>query len=237
MDCSLPGSSIHGIFQARVLEWVAISFSRGSSRPRDRTWVSHTVGRRFTVWATREVLNLSTTDTQILSKMAVIKKIMCNELGNNIIQLGKSALLIIFMVLRWPTVLPNKGLHWWLSGKESACQNRRHGFDPWVGKIPWRKKWQPTPVFLPEKSQGQRNLAGYRPWGHKESDRTEQLILSHKITKYFLPKNQEQTEILDYACWKYSPKSSVSFNSTCNLVFRKQMCPRFMFHYLEINPD
>ena len=55
MDCSLPCSSIHGIFQARVLEWVAISFSKGSSRPRDRTWVSCVVGRRFTVWATREV--------------------------------------------------------------------------------------------------------------------------------------------------------------------------------------
>ena len=55
MDCSLPCSSLHGIFQARVLEQVAISFSRGSSQPRDRTWVSHIVGRRFTVWATREV--------------------------------------------------------------------------------------------------------------------------------------------------------------------------------------
>ena len=55
MDCSLPGSSVHGIFQARVLEWVAISFSRRSSQPRDWTWVSCTVGRRFTVWATREV--------------------------------------------------------------------------------------------------------------------------------------------------------------------------------------
>ena len=49
MDCSLPGSSVHGISQARILEWVAISFSRGSSRPRDRTPVSHIAGRRFTV--------------------------------------------------------------------------------------------------------------------------------------------------------------------------------------------
>ena len=54
MDCSPPGFSVHGIFQARVLEWVAISFSRGSSQPRDRTRVSHTAGRCFTVWATRE---------------------------------------------------------------------------------------------------------------------------------------------------------------------------------------
>ena len=49
MDCSLPGFSVHGIFQARVLEWVAISFSKGSSRPRDRTQVSCIVGRRFTL--------------------------------------------------------------------------------------------------------------------------------------------------------------------------------------------
>ena len=49
VDCSLLGSSVHGIFQARVLEWVAISFSRGSSQPRDRTQVSCIVGRRFTV--------------------------------------------------------------------------------------------------------------------------------------------------------------------------------------------
>ena len=56
MDYSLPRSSIHGILQARVLEWVAISFSRGSSRPRDWTWVSRIAGRRFTFWATKEVL-------------------------------------------------------------------------------------------------------------------------------------------------------------------------------------
>ena len=56
MDCNLPGSSVRGIFQAIVLEWIAISFSTGSSRPRDRTQVSHILDRRFTVWATREVL-------------------------------------------------------------------------------------------------------------------------------------------------------------------------------------
>ena len=55
MDSSQPGSSVHGIFQARILEWVAISFSRGSSRPRDQTQVSYVVGRRFTIWVTREV--------------------------------------------------------------------------------------------------------------------------------------------------------------------------------------
>ena len=54
MDCRLPGSSIHGIFQARVLEWVAIYFSRRSSQPRDPTQVSRIAGRSFTIWATRE---------------------------------------------------------------------------------------------------------------------------------------------------------------------------------------
>ena len=54
MDCSPPGSSVHGILQARILEWVAMSSSRGSSQPRDRAQVSHTAGRFFTVRATRE---------------------------------------------------------------------------------------------------------------------------------------------------------------------------------------
>ena len=54
VDCDLPGSSIHEILHARILEWVAISFSRGSSWPRDWTWVSHLAGRCFNLWATRE---------------------------------------------------------------------------------------------------------------------------------------------------------------------------------------
>ena len=48
-------------------------------------------------------------------------------------------------------------------------------FDPWVGKITWRRKWQPTPVFLPGESHGRRNLTGYSPWGPKELDMTERL--------------------------------------------------------------
>ena len=62
------------------------------------------------------------------------------------------------------------------SGKESACQcrrHKRHGFNPWVGKIPWRRARQPTPVFLPGESHGQRSLVGNSPQGHKESDITE----------------------------------------------------------------
>ena len=63
-------------------------------------------------------------------------------------------------------------------GKQSACQCRRHrrrGLDPWVRKIPWRRKWQLTQAFLPGKPHGQRILAGYNPRGHKELDMTKQV--------------------------------------------------------------
>ena len=61
-------------------------------------------------------------------------------------------------------------------GKEPTCQSKRHkrlGFDPWVGKIPWRRKWRPISVFLPGESHGQRSLADYSPRGHNELDVAE----------------------------------------------------------------
>ena len=93
----------------------------------------------------------------------------------------------------------------WQSGKESTCQCRRHkryGFNPRIGKIPWRRKWQPTPMFLPGKFHGQKSLAGYSPWGHEELDTTEQLSSEQHMyewsrkhwvegyTKYFPIKTQ-----------------------------------------------
>ena len=62
------------------------------------------------------------------------------------------------------------GLPWWLSGKELACKCRTCRFDPWVGKIPWGREWQPTLVFLPGKSHRQRSLMGWRLWGLTELD-------------------------------------------------------------------
>ena len=76
-----------------------------------------------------------------------------------------SACLDIYMV----------GPPWWLSGKESACNTGDPGSIPGSGRFPWRRKWQPTPVFLLGESHGQRSLAGYSPWGHKESDTIEWL--------------------------------------------------------------
>ena len=68
----------------------------------------------------------------------------------------------------------------WCSGKEYSCQCRRHrrlGFNPWFRKIPWRRKWQLTSVFLLRKSDGQRNLAGHSPWSGKELEVTERLSM------------------------------------------------------------
>ena len=75
------------------------------------------------------------------------------------------------MILWWILLLLYRNLHSY-SGKESTCQYRRrkrHGFNPCVGKIPWRRAWQPTLVFLPAKSRGQRSLLGYSLWGRKKS--------------------------------------------------------------------
>ena len=79
------------------------------------------------------------------------------------------------------------------SGKESAYQSRRrkrHGFHPWIGKIPWRHTWQPTPVFLPGESHGQRSLVGYIPWGCKEWDMTKDLARTHALYPTILCKTR-----------------------------------------------
>ena len=98
------------------------------------------------------------------------------------------------------------GLPWWLSGKEPAWQCRRHwrlGFDFWVRKIPWRRKWHPTPVFLPGKSHGQRRLVGNSLWGCKELDTTEWLSM-HAHTN----------------CWTLSDFWTISFRFVlCSLAF------------------
>ena len=90
--------------------------------------------------------------------------ISCNRSSRTICQ-------FCLYILYFPVGILYKGLPGGASGKELTCQCRRHkrcGFNPCVGKIPWKRAWQPTPVFLPGESHGQRSLAGYSPWGHKE---------------------------------------------------------------------
>ena len=120
MVCSLPGSSIPGIFQERILEWVAISSSKGSYWSRDP-----------------------------------IDSLLLSHLGGH----GRYQSLLISLFLNVTSLLAQiKTVH---------LKCRRPGFDPWDGKIPWRREWLPTPVFLPGEFHGQRSLAVYNPWGHK----------------------------------------------------------------------
>ena len=65
--------------------------------------------------------------------------------------------------------------------KGFTCHCKRHGFDSWVRKIPWRRKWLPTSVFLPGESHGQRSLAGYSPWGRKELDTAEHTAYTYGV--------------------------------------------------------
>ena len=93
----------------------------------------------------------------------------------------------ISMSVRQPAGLP-----WRHSGKESICQYRRYKFNLWVGKIPWRRKWQLIPVFLPGNSHGRRSLVGYSPWGHKKvghnlGPSNNIQLLQHQLKRLFLP--------------------------------------------------
>ena len=83
------------------------------------------------------------------------------------------------------------GLPWWLRSEEFACWHR---LDPWVGKIPWRRKWQPTPVLLPGESCGQRSLAGYCLRGRKEPDKTYQLNNSHSLCVWGYTQQRESLQ-------------------------------------------
>ena len=111
MDCRLPGSSVQRIFQATVLEWIAISFSRGSSWPRDWTQVSYIVDTRFTVWATREVIhsfNSACVDIYVLSKYEYARTCVSRKwwVLNNMCQMNLWTNTYLIEVLN---------TFWWLS--------------------------------------------------------------------------------------------------------------------------
>ena len=101
-----------------------------------------------------------------------------------------------------------KGFPGGTSGKEPACQcrrHKRHGFNPWVRKISWRRKWQPTSVFLPGESHGQHNLEGYSPWGHTETP-PNQLSTDNKF--YYVALETMRV----WECYSCSYKSSQTFS-------------------------
>ena len=108
MDCSQPGSFLHGVFQARILEWVATAFSRGSSQPRDWTWVLCTAGRIFTIWTTKEAEEIfivfewyfteyTVLDCQVFFFLPFSTLTMLYHFLPFILSSGKSAVIWIFV--------------------------------------------------------------------------------------------------------------------------------------------
>ena len=149
---SLPGSPVHGILQARILEWVAIPFSRGSSWPRDPTRLSHIAGRFFTIWATRK----APIRIFIITLMIEMEKAMAPHSST----------------LAWKIPRTEE------PGGLQSMGSLGVGHD-WATSLSlftfmhWRRKWQPTPVFLPGESQGRGSLVGCSLWGCTKSDTTE----------------------------------------------------------------
>ena len=147
--------TVHRSLQARILEWVAFSFSRGSSQPRDQTQVSRITGGFFTSCAT-------TPKSTGVGSLSLLQWIFLTQESNQ-------GLLHCRQVLYQ---LSYKG-----SPAGKLANSQRYFKYQLINKylLNTRRKWQPTPVVLPGESRGQRSLAGYSPWGHKESDTTEQL--------------------------------------------------------------
>ena len=137
-DCSPPGSSVHGILRARILEWVAMPSARGSSQPRDRTQVSYIAGGFFTIWATREALvNLSISASKnIICGLEIVHKHVLASLSSGCLCLQKET------------------------------HKHTHLFLKVVRDTPRRRQWHCTPVLSPGKCHGWRSLVGYSPWGH-----------------------------------------------------------------------
>ena len=127
MDCSLSGSSIHGIFQARVLEWIAISFFRGPSRPRNQTQVSRIAGRRFNLWATREAPREELTGIHLLISfwLQVPKKekwaLKSRSDLSKIAKKGKTCGLFLLFIFPWGSIFPGMAQFFPPSLTEASC--------------------------------------------------------------------------------------------------------------------
>ena len=191
---------VHGVLQERILEWVAILFSRGSSQPGDRTWVSGIVGRFdslpsgppgkphcyiFTylffwlcwVFIAARRLSLSgesgSYSLVVIYRLVIVRNFSCCRART----LGAWASVVATQRRQWhptPLLSPGKGGAWWAAVHGvTKSQTRLSDFTFTFPFMHWRRKWQPTPVFLPEESQGWGSLVGCRLWGRTESDTTE----------------------------------------------------------------
>ena len=129
------------------------------------------------------------------------------------------------------------GGEWCPGGSDSrvCLQCRRPGFDSWVGKIPWRWKWQPTPVLLPGRFHGCRSLAGYSTWGHKELDTTEQhhFALLYTLVSFLMfiqMPNQKKKKIKSAIVQKFIYSLANNLDSHCLSSFESCVWILMLFH-------
>ena len=190
MDCSLPGSSVHEISQARMLEWIAISFSRG---------IFPNQGLNPRLLHCKEILYCCATGeawvvlrVQAQSYPTLWEPMNYRPPGSSVHRILQAR------ILEWIAMSSSRGSFSprdWTQVSCDSCLGRQihsplsHVGSPWVllyrdpmpifcmwiFSFSWRKKWQPIPVFLPREFHGQRNLSGCSSWGWEELDTTEQL--------------------------------------------------------------
>ena len=174
VDCSPPGSSVHGISQARILEWVAISSSRGSSWPRDQTHdscVSCTAGRFFTteplgkpyssIGIKQWVCVRDKTQRQCVSYQCCGKQFALSSEADTPLQYSA-----------WKIPWTEEPGRLQSMGSLRVRRDWATSLSLFTSML-WKRKWQPTPVFLPGESQGQGSLVGCRLGGGTESDTTD----------------------------------------------------------------
>ena len=104
---------------------------------------------------------------------------------------------------------------------------KRQRFDPWVRKIPWRRKWQSTPMFLPRRSHGQRSMAGYSPWGSKELDMGWDKYKSSKMSKlmkHHTPQPQLLKNALSCSFQKKKRKNCCLVTKSCPTLLQPMDC-------------
>ena len=114
----------------------------------------------------RAYLQIFSLDPFVVFSFCWLFLLLCRSV---LVWYSQTCWILLLLLVFW-------GLLWWLNGKRNHLQCRRYRrcrFDPWVGKILWRRAWQHNTVFLPGESLGQRSLLVYSPWGHKEWDMTE----------------------------------------------------------------
>ena len=211
------------------MEWVEISFSRGSSWSGDRTCYLLLGRQSLYHWATWEALRARKIKFPL--RVARWLESITDSMDMNLSKLWE----IVEYREAWPFVVHGvpkirHGLatkqqqQRWSSGKESACQFRRRGFDPCVRKISWRRKWQPISVFLPGESYGHNGLSGYNPWGCRESDMTWWLNNNKKEVKWAGEKEWE----IDKVWWRVDRREERENKLELLIGFRR-MCWRFWY--------